>query len=342
METILVIEDEQPFRDQVQDALLQAGFAVRVADGQAPALQALEREVVHAIMLDAVMQDVDGLDLLARMRSLYPEVPVVVVSGRGSPRTAQEARRLGAAEVLPKPLDVGDLVRFLTAAVGQARSRPADGTQLPQLRRLQQCALELADMMRWDRIGEFLRDNATLFRRVIDLIAEALQVEIVSLMLVNEAEGTLRIAHARGLGVDIQRDTVRAIGEGIAGHVARTGAPLFIRDLSLDPVHGKSVLSPQYRTNSVISVPVKISGKTVGVLNANNKVNGTPFDENDLALFTTFSCLVSLSFATTQLFERLASSVDELAKTNARLARANADLEARLRELQRLRGQGQS
>jgi GAF domain-containing protein len=124
--------------------------------------------------------------------------------------------------------------------------------------------------------------------------------------------------------------------------VARTGAPLLIRDLSLHPLHAASVLSPQYRTNSVISVPVKISGKTVGVLNANNKVNGTPFDENDLALFTTFSCLVSLSFATTQLFERLASSVDELAKTNARLARANADLEARLRELQRLRGQGQS
>jgi GAF domain-containing protein len=87
-------------------------------------------------------------------------------------------------------------------------------------------------------------------------------------------------------------------------------------------------------------VPLKVNGKTIGVLNANNKVTGEPFDENDLALFTTFSCLVSLSFATTQLFERLASSVDELARTNARLARVNVDLEARVRELQALRGQG--
>jgi DNA-binding response OmpR family regulator len=341
MDTILVVEDEQLFLAQVRDALERAGFAVRAVDSPAGALQVLEREAVHAILLDAVMQEVDGLGLLGKMRTLYPDIPAVVVSGRGSPRTEQEARRLGAAEVLPKPLNVEDLVRVLKGAIGQARSQPPERAQLPQLRRLQQCALELADMMRWDQMGEFLRNNTTLFQRVIELIADAIQVEIVSLMLVNEAEGTLRIAHAKGLELNVQREAVRAVGEGIAGHVAKTGEPLLIRDLSLDPVHGKGILNPRYRTNSVISVPVKISGKTVGVLNANNKMNGTPFDDNDLALFTTFSCLVSLSFATTQLFDRLASSVDELAKTNARLVRTNADLEAKLRELQRLRGQAQ-
>jgi DNA-binding response OmpR family regulator len=342
MDTILVVEDEQLFLAQVRNALEQASFAVRAVDSPTAALQVLEREAVHAILLDAVMQEVDGLGLLSKMRTLYPDIPAVVMSGRGSPRTEQEARRLGAAEVLPKPLNVEDLVRVLKGAIGQARSQPPERAQLPQLRRLQQCALELADMMRWDQMGEFLRNNATLFQRVIELIADAIQVDIVSLMLVNEAEGTLRIAHAKGLELNVQREAVRAVGEGIAGHVAKTGEPLLIRDLSLDPVHGKGILNPRYRTNSVISVPVKISGKTVGVLNANNKINGTPFDDNDLALFTTFSCLVSLSFATTQLFDRLASSVDELAKTNARLVRTNADLEAKLRELQRLRGQAQS
>jgi GAF domain-containing protein len=84
-------------------------------------------------------------------------------------------------------------------------------------------------------------------------------------------------------------------------------------------------------------VPLKVNGKCVGVLNANNKVTGETFDEHDLALFTIFSCLVSLSLATTQIFEQLISSVDELAVTNARLARANVELEARLRELQVLK-----
>ena len=87
-------------------------------------------------------------------------------------------------------------------------------------------------------------------------------------------------------------------------------------------------------------VPLKVNGKTVGVMNANNKLTGEAFDEYDLALFTTFSCIVSLGLATAQLFEQLTASVDELAVTNARLARTNAELETRVRELQALKGKG--
>jgi CheY-like chemotaxis protein len=342
MDTILVVEDEHPSLRLVQDALERAGLAVRTAESPQQAVQILEREPVHAILLDAVMQEADGLDLLTKLRAIYPEIPVVVVSGRGSPRTEQEAKRRGAAACLRKPLDGEDLVKTVRGAVMQAQAVPAERAQIPQLRRLQQCAMELADLIRWDRLGEFLKDNAVLFRHVIDLIADALQVEIVSLMLVTEPDGRLRIAHAKGLGAEVQQKAVRALGEGIAGRVAQVGEPLLIRDLSLDPVYGRIDLDPRYRTNSLMCVPIKVSGKTIGVLNANNKVDGTAFDENDLALFSTFSCLVSLSFAMAQLFDRLASSVDELAKTNARLVRANADLEARLRELQRLRRRAQT
>ncbi len=339
MDTILIIEDERLFLTLARDALEKAGFAVRVAEKAPEALQILECEPVRAIILDVVMPELDGLGLLGGIRSKYPDIPVVVVSGRDAPRTEEEARCLGVVECLRKPLNVEEMVRIVSNAIAPEHRTPPEGTQLPQLARLQRNALELSDMIRWDTLGEFLTDNAAFFQRVIDLIAEVLEVEIVSLMLVTEPEGTLRIAHAKGLDQDVQREAVRALGEGISGRVAKTGAPLLIRDLSQDPVYGKSDLHPRYHTNSLMCVPLTVNGKTIGVLNANNKVTGKPFDESDLALFTTFSYLVSLSFAATQLFERLASSVDELAKTNARLARVNVDLEARVRELQALRGQ---
>jgi CheY-like chemotaxis protein len=340
MDTILIIEDERLFLTLARDGLEKAGFAVQVAETAAQALQILEREPIGAVILDVVMPELDGLGLLARIRSKHPETPVVVVSGRDAPRTEAEARRLGVAECLRKPLNVEEMVRILSDTVGQAARPQAGEVQLPQLTRLQQNAQELSNMIRWDTLGEFLKDNALLFRRVIDLIADVLEVEIVSLMLITEPEGTLRIAHAKGLEPAVQREASCLMGEGISGQVAKTGEPLLIRDLSQDPVHGTRSRHPRYHTNSLMSVPLKVNGKTIGVLNANNKVTGKPFDENDLALFTTFSCLVSLSFASTQLFERLASSVDELARTNARLARANTDLEARVQELQALRGRG--
>ncbi len=339
MDTILIVEDERLFLTLARNGLENAGFAVRVAENAEQALQVLMQETIRAIILDAVMPDLDGVGFLARLRTIFPHIPVVVVSGRGSPRTEMEAKRLGAAECLRKPLNVDELVRIISGAILQARAAQPRGTHLPQLARLQQNALELSNMIRWDTLGEFLRDNATLFQRVIDLIADVLEVEIVSLMLVTEPGGTLRIAQAKGLGQEIQREGVCSMGEGISGRVAKVGEPLLIRDLSQDPVFGKPNLHPRYRTNSLMCVPLKVNGKGIGVLNANNKRSGMPFDENDLALFTTFSCLVSISFATAQLFDRLASSVDDLAKTNARLAKAKAELEERVRELQALRGQ---
>jgi DNA-binding response OmpR family regulator len=338
MDIVLMVEDEGLFLTLARDELNKVGFAIRVADSEAQALQILEGEPVRAVILDVVMPHVDGLGLLAGIRSRYPDVPVLVVTGQDAPRTEAEAKRLGAVECLKKPLNVEEMVRIIGDAIRRKAESPVEREELPQLTRLQQNAIQLSNMIRWDTLGEFLKDNASLFQRVIDLIADSLEVEIVSLMLVKEPEGTLRIAHAKGLDPAVQREGVCRVGEGISGRVAKTGEPLLIRDLSQDPVYGKSSLHPRYRTNSLMCVPLKVNGKTIGVLNANNKVTGMPFDGNDLALFTTFSCLVSLSFATTQLFQRLASSVDELARTNARLARVNADLEARVRELQALRG----
>lgn len=338
MDTILVVDDERLFLTLAQDELEKAGFAVLAAESASQALQILEREAVHAIVMDVVMPEMDGMKLLPQLRTGHPDIPVVVVSGRASFLTGVQVMRLGAVDFLRKPVNFEELVRSVTGAIQQSRGTSPAPQRLAQLGRLQESALELSNMIRWDTLGDFLKDNASLYQRVIALIAEVLDVEIVSLMLVKEPEGVLRIVQAKGLDPEVQRKAVCPVGEGISGRVAQMGEPLLIRDLSKDPAFSKTERRPRYRTDSLMCVPLKVNGKTIGVMNANNKVTGEAFDEHDLAMFTTFSCVVSLSFATAQLFDQLTSSVSELALTNARLARANVELEARLRELQALRG----
>ncbi|HSD50938.1 MAG TPA: response regulator [Candidatus Methylomirabilis sp.] len=337
MDTLLVVDDDRLFLTLVREELEKAGFAVKVAESPSQAQQILGAETVQAILMDVVMPEMDGMELLPRLRAAHPDIPVIVVSGRASFLTGVQAMRLGAVDFLRKPLNFDELVRTIAAAIQHRREGPAGHGRLAQVARLQASALELANMIRWDALGEFLKDSASFFQRVIDLIAVVLDVEIVSLMLLKEPEGVLRIVQAKGLETEIRERAVCAVGEGISGRVVQTGEPLLIRDLSQEPGFGKRDLHPRYRTNSLMCVPLKVNGKSVGVLNANNKVTGETFDEHDLALFTIFSCLVSLSLATTQIFEQLTSSVDELAVTNARLARANVELEARLRELQVLK-----
>jgi FixJ family two-component response regulator len=340
MDTVLVIDDDKVFLALVQAELGRMGFDVRVAENASQAKEALASHSVQAVIMDVVMPGIEGMELLPQFRKEYPRLPVIVVSGRASFLTGVQAMRQGAVDFLRKPLNFEELGRALNAAIEHSRQGEGAPARLAQLARLEESALELANMIRWDTLGEFLKDAGSLYQRVIDLVASILEVEIVSLMLVKESEGVLRIAYAKGLDPAVQKEAVCRIGEGISGWVAQTGEPLLIRDLAQDPTFGKRERNPRYHTDSLMSVPLKINGKTVGVMNANNKISGGAFDEQDMALFTTFSCIVSLSLATAQLFEQLSASVDDLAVTNARLARANKELEARVKELQGLRGKG--
>jgi FixJ family two-component response regulator/putative methionine-R-sulfoxide reductase with GAF domain len=340
MDTVLVIDDERLFLTLVRDELQKAGFGVLAAENAEQALEVLAKRPVQAILMDVVMPGMDGMELLPRILREHPKTPIIVVSGRASFLTGVQAMRLGAVDFLRKPLNIDELIRSITAAVQRGReTAPEAPHRLVQLERLQKGALELSNLIRWDSLGEFLKDNASLYQKVIDLIAEVLGVEIVSLMLLVESEGALKVVQAKGLDPEVQRKAVCPLGQGISGRVAQSGEPLLIRDLSQDPTFAGKERNPRYRTDSLMSVPLKVNGKVIGVMNANNKVTEEPFDDYDLALFMVFSCLVSLSFATTKLFEQLAGTMEELKLANARLGRANTELEARLKQLQALRGQ---
>jgi DNA-binding response OmpR family regulator len=339
MDTILVIDDERLFLTLTREELQKSGFAVLAAENAMQALEVLSKRPVQAIVMDVVMPDMDGMELLPRLRKDHPTTPVVVVSGRASFLTGIQAMRLGAVDFLRKPLNFDELIRTLSAAIEQVRqAAPPEPQRMEQLDRLRHGALELSNLIRWDILGEFLKDNATLYQKALDLIAEVLGVEIVSLMLLVESEGALRVVQAKGLDPEVQRNASCPLGQGISGRVAQSGEPLLIRDLSQDPTFAKKERNPRYRTNSLMCVPLKVNGKVIGVMNANNKVTEEPFDEYDLALFIVFSCLVSLSFATTKLFEQLVATMEEVKTGNARLGRANTELEARLKQLQALRG----
>jgi len=339
MDTVLVIDDERLFLTLVRDELQRVGYAVLSAETAEQAMEILGKREVQAIITDVVMPGMDGMELLPRLRQEHPATPVIVVSGRASFLTGVQAMRMGAADFLRKPLNFDELVRSLGNVIAQSRqTAPEEGHRLTQLGRLQKGALDLSTLIRWDILGEFLKDNTALYQKVIDLIAEVLGVEIVSLMLVVESEGVLRMVLAKGLDPEVQRNAVCPLGQGISGRVAQSGEPLLIRDLSQDPTFAARTRHPRYRTDSLMSVPLKVNGKVVGVMNANNKVTDEPFDEYDLALFIVFSCMVSLSFATTKLFEQLAATMEEVKLANARLGRANLELEARLKQLQALRG----
>ncbi|MFQ5458055.1 MAG: GAF domain-containing protein, partial [Myxococcota bacterium] len=129
----------------------------------------------------------------------------------------------------------------------------------------------------------------------LDLIAEILEVERVSILLLDPSTRELRVAAANGLNLETMSSIRVELGEGIAGTVAQDGVPILVENIDDDERYEKSQYAEQYATKSFICAPLRIGNRVVGVINANDKRDREAFTENDLALLVTFSFQISLT-----------------------------------------------
>ena len=132
--TILVVDDDAAIRDSVRAVLRDEGYRVETAESGAAALEVVGS--ADLVVLDVWMPDMDGIEVLGRVRASHPALPVVVVSGHGNIETAVRATKLGAATFLEKPFSVDTLLAVIDenlgagAAAGEAAieaARPAGG-----------------------------------------------------------------------------------------------------------------------------------------------------------------------------------------------------------------------
>src|SRR5213083_1119448 len=126
---ILVIDDESGIRDSLRMTLEYEGYEfVGAATGQ-EGLNLVEREAFDLVLLDVKMPGMDGLDVLGRLHSMHETLPVVMISAHGTPSSAVEAIRKGAADFLEKPFESTERLRVtIQNALEQARLRDENRT----------------------------------------------------------------------------------------------------------------------------------------------------------------------------------------------------------------------
>ncbi|HKY05224.1 MAG TPA: diguanylate cyclase [Blastocatellia bacterium] len=133
---------------------------------------------------------------------------------------------------------------------------------------------------------EFLRginstlDSQKVYPSVLAKLSEMLRSERTSLMLLNESSNELAVEAA----LPEMADPVRVkLGEGIAGSVLAEGLPLVVRDAEADS-RVPNVRRGQYKSNSFISYPISVGSRKIGVLNLADRVDGMPYESEDLSL----------------------------------------------------------
>ena len=108
---ILVVDDEAPIRDLLESYFKKHGYAVTTAANAAAALQFSRESPLHLIILDIVLPDTDGLELLEQIKTARPHLPVIIMTGIGfDEELLQEAKQKGASGYVSKTLPLEQLL----------------------------------------------------------------------------------------------------------------------------------------------------------------------------------------------------------------------------------------
>jgi UDP-3-O-[3-hydroxymyristoyl] N-acetylglucosamine deacetylase len=130
-ETILVVDDEANIRHTLRGVLADEGYEVVEASNGRMALDLLEHSVPRLAIVDIWMPEIDGVELVQRMRRQVPSVPIIVISGHGTIETAVRVVRMGAFDFLEKPFDMDVLLKVVGRALGGPAVVPS-GADDPQ------------------------------------------------------------------------------------------------------------------------------------------------------------------------------------------------------------------
>jgi DNA-binding NtrC family response regulator len=114
--SVLLVDDEEEFVKTLAARLEIRGLKVDVAYSGEAAIEKVKDRSFDAILLDLAMPGMDGIETLRRLRELNPDSQVVLLTGRATVKGAIQAMRLGALDLLEKPVDIEVLVEKIEEA----------------------------------------------------------------------------------------------------------------------------------------------------------------------------------------------------------------------------------
>lgn len=121
-----IVDDEEPVRNSLAFLLSTSGFATRIHETASAFLEIAPSIRNGCLITDLRMPDIDGVELLRRLREREAMLPAIVISGHGDVQMAVEAMKNGALDFIEKPFSEDVLIAAIRRAIDQAESRQRD------------------------------------------------------------------------------------------------------------------------------------------------------------------------------------------------------------------------
>ena len=117
---ILIVDDEQSVREVLSEYFVEQGYSVETAEDGEKALALVQANAPDLVLLDVRMPGIDGLETLRRLRTIAPDLAVIMVTANEDVGLARDTLKLGALDYVAKPFDFVYLERAIMAGLAQA------------------------------------------------------------------------------------------------------------------------------------------------------------------------------------------------------------------------------
>ena len=155
-----------------------------------------------------------------------------------------------------------------------------------QTRELEKLVGRFATLSEMIEVASRIPDINQVLKLVLKRTMESVNAGTGSIMLLDEKKKTLSIAASQGLEDDIVKKTQLSLGEGISGHVAKTGETVLVADIEND-ARFRRTNNPKYGVGSFISMPLRAQTRVMGVLNLANQLDREIFKNADTKFLNT-------------------------------------------------------
>src|SRR3989339_1193492 len=119
MAKIIIIDDEAGMRQVITKILVPQGHEVFAAEEGIQALEICRKESPDLALMDIRLPDMDGGEILAGLKRIKPQLPVVILSGFGDVDAAADLVKQGGFEYISKPFKIDDFLALVRKALGQ-------------------------------------------------------------------------------------------------------------------------------------------------------------------------------------------------------------------------------
>jgi len=187
---ILIVDDEKRVRDELDEFLTAKNYTVFHADAPSAAFEIISKNIIDIMFLDIRLPEMDGLEVLDKMKKAYPSLEVIMITGHGDMNSVIQAMRSGASDYFTKP--------FRLADIEYAIERTQKFIRLNKRLREVEINYELLSKEFNESKGYQIVGNSLKMKNVIDIMGKIALSDDTTVLITGES-GTGKEVVARGI-----------------------------------------------------------------------------------------------------------------------------------------------